>query len=162
MPWVTDVYISDVDGGKLGDYHLTKDLIYEDDEGRLWVTPEGFSGDLSSFPWFVRIMLPKSLLAKSPWPHDFGYRVQPTKKQYLSMLKKSIGNNLELTKLFSAIEGGQIERKTWDKIYLQGAIDEGMNPVLAKTLYKGLRVGGWVAWRSNARKKKKSKMAEEL
>lgn len=162
MPWVTDVYISDVDGGPLGDYHLTRDLIFEDNKGRLWITPAGFAGDLSSFPWFVRMFLPKTALAKSPWPHDFGYREQPTKEEYLDSIKESIGNNSDLLKLFDALKEGQIPRKVWDKVYLQGAIDEGMSKTLAKTLYRGLRIGGGVAWAANAHKKKKSKMTEEL
>ena len=51
--WLTDVAISDVDGGELGDYHLLADLMFEDDKGITWTTPAGFIGDLSSFPWFI-------------------------------------------------------------------------------------------------------------
>lgn len=122
--WLTDVEMSDVDGPPLGDYHLISDLTYEDKDGKEWVTPAGFKGDLSSFPWFVRMFLPKSLLAKAPWPHDYGYRVQP--------------------------EG--ISRKEWDRVYREGAIAEGMDPRLAKKLYIGLRIGGGVSWLINSRK----------
>lgn len=125
--WLNDVAISDVDGWPLGDYHLLDDLSYQDDKDRVWTTPKGFVGDLSSFPWFVRVWLPKTALAKAPWPHDYGYRHQP--------------------------DG--TSRKDWDEVYRDGAIAEGMDPATAQLLYRGLRLGGGVSWMLNKRKIRK-------
>jgi len=44
-----------------------------------------------------------------------------------------------------------ISREKSDRIYRNGAIDEGMNDKLAKGLYAGLRVGGWVTWNKHKR-----------
>lgn len=130
--WLTDVAISDVDGGELGDYHLLADLMFEDDKGITWTTPKGFVGDLSSFPWFVRVWLPKTALAKAPWPHDYGYRHQPH----------------------------GITRQQWDEVYRQGAIAEGMKPAVANTLYAGLRAGGGISWAINRRRKKQGRVRQ--
>lgn len=153
MPWVTDVYITDVDGGELGDYELDRELIFEDEKGRLWVTPAGFRGDLSSFPWFVRMLLPMTSLAKAPWPHDYGYREQPTKEEYLKLLTETLGETPIVLSPFYDLPSGKITRKTWDKIYLQGAIAEGMSKSIAKILYRGLRIGGGISWGLNSLKK---------
>ena len=126
--WINDVHITDVEGS-FGEYMLEADLTYEDKDGRLWITPKGFSGDMSSIPAFLRPFIPKTILGKAPWPHDFGYRTQP--------------------------EG--ISRKQWDIVYREGAKAEGMSKRLAHFLYSGLRIGGWAGWRSNKSKIEKSK-----
>jgi len=136
VPWVTDIHFTDIDGGKLGDYELEEDLIYEDVDGTLYKTLKGASSDLSSFPWFARVILPKSLLAKAPFPHDTHYRTQkalvrtPEDQDFVSM---------------------PISREKSDRLYRNGAIDEGINDKLAKGLYAGLRVGGWVTWNKHKR-----------
>ena len=123
MGWISDVHFTDVDGS-LGDFLLEKDLMYQDSAMRLWITPKGFVSDLSSFPWFVRMFTPVTILSKSPWLHDYLYRQQP--------------------------EG--VTRKQADLLYRDGAVDEGMSKSHANRLYAGLRVGGWLTWRSHRSK----------
>ena len=124
--WVTDVHFTDVDGS-LGDYMLEADLVYEDKDGKLWITPSGFEGDLSSIPRFLRPFIPKTILGKTPWLHDYLYRVQP------------LG----------------VKRKTADRLYREGAKAEGMSDGKARVMYAGLRMGGWVTWAAHAKKKRK-------
>jgi len=129
MPWLTDVHITDVDSS-FGDYQLEQDLIYVDNKGERWVTPAGFIGDLSSIPALLRPFIPKTILGKAPWLHDFIYQFQPR-------------------------GSSSSHRKQADSLYHDGAIDEGMSKVTAKALYLGLRVGGWMVW--NKYKKEASK-----
>jgi hypothetical protein len=118
--WVTDVHFTDVDGS-FGDFMLEQDLVYEDWSGVEWVTPARFICDLNSIPFFLRPFIAKTILGKTPWLHDYLYRVQPK----------------------------GVERKMADLLYMEGAIDEGMSEDRAKWMYRGLRVGGWMAWRKN-------------
>lgn len=123
MPWLTDVHITDVDGS-FGDFKLEQDLIYVDKNGREWVTPAEFVGDLSSIPAIVRPFIPKTILGKAPWLHDYLYRHQPH------------GSTAE-------------HRKQADELYREGARDEGMGKFTSHILYVGLRAGGWVSWNAH-------------
>lgn len=123
MPWLNDVHITDVDGS-FGDFKLEQDLIYIDKNGREWLTPAEFVGDLSSIPAIVRPFIPKTILGKAPWLHDYLYRHQP---------------HGSTTK----------HRKQADQLYRDGARDEGMGNFTSYILYAGLRTGGWVTWNSH-------------
>jgi len=126
MPWVTDVHISDVEGS-FGDYILEQELRYICKDGIEWVTPAGFIGDLSSIPGIIRPFIPKTVLGKAPWLHDFLYRCQPH------------GSSAK-------------HRKQADTLYRDGALDEGMGVKKAYALYYGLRIGGWMTWNSHKKK----------
>ena len=118
MPWMTDVSMTDVDSS-FGDFQLLADLVYRDEYGAEWTVPAGFIGDLSSVPGIVRTIIPKTILGKAPWLHDFLYRTQPP----------------------------GVTRAHADYLFRAGAIDEGMKPWKAWALWAGLRVGGWMAWK---------------
>ncbi len=126
MPWMSDAYFTDVDGS-FGDFMLVRDLIYLDWDGKKWVTPQYFVSDLSSIPFFLRFAVPKTGLGKAPILHDYLYR---TPKPYVS-------------------------RKHADYLFYIGAVDEGMSKWKAKSLYYGLRSGGWLSWRKSRKGSKK-------
>jgi hypothetical protein len=128
MRWLTDVHFTDVDGS-LGDFLLEVDLVFLDADFKMWLVPKGSISDLSSFPWFVRVVTPVTTLSKAPWLHDHLYRTQPK----------------------------GVCRKQADRLYQQGAIAEGMSKAAAYTLYAGLRVGGWLTWRKHRRSRSESK-----
>jgi hypothetical protein len=121
--WLTDDNISSVDG-KLGYFKLLDTLSYRDNHGIVWETPAGSVSDLSSFPWYVRMFTPSTILVKSPFQHDYHYKCQPvdyyTKKR--------------------------ITRKRADQLYRDGAVAEGLDKKWARTFYAGLRAGGWLTW----------------
>ena len=122
MPWITDIHVLDIDGGELGNYELEKDLVYKY-LGETYITPAGNTNDFSSFPWFIKIVIPTSLLAKAPFLLKYLYKFQP------------FGTT-------------NLDRKLADQLYLVSAIDEGMDEKVAKILYYGLRIGGWVSWKN--------------
>ena len=124
VPWLTDIHITDVDNSG-GDYQLEQILKYKDYQGKEWAVPVGFISDLSSIPALIRPFVPKTILGKAPWLHDYLYQTQPD----------------------------SVTRKTADKLYLHGARDKGMSNITAYVLYSGLRIGGWVAWAKYKRKK---------
>ena len=121
--WLTDDEITSVDG-QLGYFELKAILKYRDHRGDIWETPAGSISDLSSFPWYVRMFTPTTLLVKSPFQHDDGYQRQP------------IDPNTGLP----------VTRKRCDQNYRDGAIAEGLNKKWAKVFYAGLRAGGWWTW----------------
>jgi hypothetical protein len=117
MPWITDVHFTDVEGS-FGDFMLTQDLGYLAWDGEEWIVPAKFVGDLSSIPFFLRWLIPKTILGKSPWLHDYLYRMPLP----------------------------DVDRKKADFLFYTGAIDEGMKPWKAEVMYRGLRLGGWASW----------------
>ncbi|RLA60690.1 MAG: hypothetical protein DRQ89_12460 [Epsilonproteobacteria bacterium] len=118
--WITDVHVTDVDGS-FGDFMLEEALVYMDGNDKEWITPPLFVSDLSSIPALLRPFIPKTILGKAPWLHDYLYRTQP--------------------------EG--VTRKRADQLFKEGALDEGMPHWKSHIMYRGLRLGGWMAWRKN-------------
>jgi len=116
--WLNDVSMTDVEGS-FGEFKLLADLHYQDSMGKVWTVPGGAVGDLASIPRFIQPFVSKTILCKTPWLHDYLYRTHP--------------------------EG--VTRAAADLLFREGAIDEGMSKWLAWTLWCGLRVGGWMAWR---------------
>ncbi len=102
---------------------LTARLRYVDRYGRLFTVPEGFTCDLSSLPWWLR-MLPSSTSWAVSGPagalHDAGYR-------HFSIWL--------------------VPRKEMDLLYQDALIECGAKPWRAKIQRIGLRLGGWRAWR---------------
>ena len=107
-----------------GMYELEQPLVYQDRDGTIYTVPKGFRGDFSSFPSFVRFFTPVTILGKAPWLHDWLYEVQI------------------------------VDRKHADRLYRDGARDEGMSDARSRILYLGLRIGGWVAWKKHTKKLK--------
>ena len=124
--WLTDDHTTSVDG-RLGYFRLLEHLDYLDNRGDKWRTPKGTISDLSSFPWFVRMFVPKSLLVKSPFFHDYLYEKQPKDPNTKS----------------------RVTRKRADQLYRDSAVVEGLSRKRAKLFYAGLRSFGWIAWRSH-------------
>jgi len=118
MVWLTDVAMTDVDSS-FGDFQLLEDLVYQDEYGAHWTVPAGFIGDLSSVPGVIRTIIPKTILGKTPWLHDYLYREKPHR----------------------------VTRAHADHLFYAGAVDEGMKKWKAWGLWFGLRIGGWAAWK---------------
>lgn len=130
--WLTDDKITSEDG-MLGYFRLQAPLDYRDNHGDVWTTPTDTVSDLSSFPWFIRMVIPTTVLVKSPFQHDHHYKEQPDDPQ----TKKPI------------------TRKRSDQLYRDSAFAEGLDERRAKRFYIGLRAGGWITWRKYRRADKK-------
>jgi hypothetical protein len=136
--WLTDDEITTVDG-KLGYFRLLSPLLYKDNRGDTWETPSNTISDLSSFPWFVRMIVPTSTLVKSPFMHDDLYERRPIDPHTRA----------------------PVEKKRADQLYRDGAIAEGLNEGKAKIFYSGLRAGGWFTWWSYRRADKRNARKNE-
>lgn len=83
--------------------------------------PQGFTCDLTSSPRLVRLFIPK--LGGSNWPsvvHDWHYRTQ------------------------------NVPRRVADEIFMRANAEMGVPRWRQLVMHIGLRLGGWVAWNSNA------------
>ena len=132
--WITDDEITS-EPGMPNYFRLTAYLLYKDNRGDFWKTPEGTLSNLSSFPWYVRAFIPSTVLVKAPFMHDHFYENQPIDPHTRE----------------------PITRKRADQLYRDGAIAEGMDEMTAKRLYAGLHLGGWVEWNKYRRGDKKRK-----
>lgn len=94
--------------------------------GRSFVVPAGFEFDGASIPRFFRRLIGSPLdpeIARAGRDHDFITRTQP--------------------------KGWT--RKDADLMFLCHLIEDGLAPWRAQLAYWGVRLGGWVAWKKNAK-----------
>jgi hypothetical protein len=54
------------------------------------------------------------------------------------------------------IAGQPCRRKDADAVFLEIMRAVGVSPILAQTLYIGVRIGGWVGWRRNRKRKEQA------
>ena len=99
----------------------------------LIVAETGFVNDLASIPRLFRTFVPAGGKERLPSViHDKGYRTQ--------------GKGV----LFN---GGDLTRKQVDFVFNEGMEAEGVRWAKRKIIYRGVRAGGWWAWRKNGKKK---------
>ena len=97
--------------------------------GDLLIIPKGSISDFGSIPWFIPnwVANPQGKSKRSYWMHDHLYRTQ----------------------LFTQLVS--------DALLNEGMIVDGVNWFQRFTVYRGLRLGGFVAWNEYAKKLKESK-----
>ena len=79
--------------------------------------PEGFKTDFASVPRILwNILPPWGKYGKAAVLHDYLYY------------------------------SGMFERKECDKIFLEAMKELGVGWIARKTIYSGVRIGGWIAW----------------
>lgn len=58
---------------------------------------------------------------------------------------------------YQAVEGEPIERAEADRVFLEAMTAIGVSWLRRQTLYRAVRLGGWMAWKSNQTKKAQEK-----
>lgn len=87
--------------------------------GERFMIPAGFRTDLASIPWYLRWLpgfSPTGLHRLAAILHDYLYTVQDR------------------------------TRAEADALFLEAMEACGVGPVLRKSLYAGVRIGGWLTW----------------
>ncbi len=84
--------------------------------------PRGFKTDLASIPWFAQPLfhfLRVGRYDRAAVVHDFLYATQ------------------------------RHRRSICDRVLLEAMLADGVSPLVAYQIWLGVRLGGWVAWRSD-------------
>jgi hypothetical protein len=106
---------------------VPRDYSYELRDGRVSTVRAGFIFDFASVPRLLWRLLPPAGLAKNPYGlastwHDWLYR-------------------------HGRIAGQAISRFEADHVFLEIMRHCGVSRVVARTIYDGVRLGGWWTWR---------------
>lgn len=129
---------------------LEFDLVVVIDGERLTI-PAGFESDGASVPRFLWSLYPPfgELYEPATWLHDYCY-------QHAEAFDGTSG--------FAAFARGCVEagmtRGLADRLLYYGAIALGFRESGAKTLWLGVRAGGWLPWRRARRKARRRAAAE--
>lgn len=102
---------------------LTCPLQYQDSVGRTWTVPIGFVTDGASIPRELWSTVGSPFTGKyrrAAVVHDYLYKLQP------------------------------LPRAKCDLVLLEAMMKDGTEKILAKTIYDGVRLGGWKAWKDDA------------
>lgn len=121
MPFITDLEVKFNSDTAI----LLQDLVYRHNKYGEITVKAGFETDFASVPGYVLLpgLVPR--VGKVKWSsvvHDWIYR----------------GHEFD-----------RFNRKQADKIFLDAAIECGMDVWRAYIAYLGVRVGGWAAWKAN-------------
>lgn len=106
-------------------FQLEEPLTYavgSEDSEELITVPCGFVTDFASIPNFIQLILPNSIGRRAAIIHDYLYR--------------------------SGGLAGKYTRKQSDEIFLEALEVLGVRFTRRITLYTGVRIGGWAAWKN--------------
>ena len=111
-------------------WRLARSVRYVVQDGRLCTVREGFVFDWASIPRIFWHILPPAGVAGHPYGiaalvHDWLYR-------------------------HGAIQGEPIDRLTADRVFLDIMLYVGVRPLIARTMYRAVRLGGWCGWRHHS------------
>jgi len=113
-------------------WELLREIRWEftlDDDIRLpFVVPAGWITDLTSIPWWVPFVHREGLHTPASVLHDFLYA-----------------------------KPGHRKRSAVDELYLYAMKDNGVRRITRMAIYRGVRLGGWKAWRRYRRKQRETK-----
>jgi len=122
--WVTGLRFEDIATADFGEKwaRLTSPLRYVSSSDRLFVVPAGFATDFASIPRLLWTLVGSPAAGR--------YRRAAVLHDYLYAQADTVG----------------VSRKEADRVFLEAMMVSGVHPARAKTLYYGVRIGGWVAW----------------
>lgn len=126
------ILVEYIDGNS---WRLVREASYRTVAGLLSTVRVPFIFDWASIPWLGRLFLPKAGLPHKPYGiaalfHDWFYRHQQ-------------------------IAGTPITRAQADALFLEIMLYVGIPFVLARVMYRGVRLGGWAPWTVAARRLRK-------
>ncbi len=118
--------------------------IGEEHSGVSVEVPHGFETDLASIPWYARWgMKTWGRHTNAAVIHDYLYRGGKIRTGPDNVYPKSVHRTV------NTLDIPLPTRKQADQIMLEAMLVMEVPAWKAKTIYRALRTGGWVAWRRN-------------